>query len=120
MSWIVSGSRSSTASGCCAEVFDPPREELLHVPGIAATELFLFDSIEQGKWDVKSLVRLSPVHEVDVVCALLRLKSGHHIELREQPQEAAANEVRKDELREMFRDIDAAAAVEESIDKALS
>ncbi len=97
-----------------------PREELPHAPGIAATELFLFDSIEQGKWDVKSLVRLSPVHEVDVLCALLRLKSGHHIALREQPQEAAANEVSKDELREMFRDIDAAAAVEESIDKALS
>jgi hypothetical protein len=97
-----------------------PREELLHVPGIAATELFLFDSIEEGKWDVKSLVRLSPVHEVDVVRALLRLKSGHHIELREQPQEAAANEVSKNELQEMFRDIDAAADVEESIDKALS
>jgi hypothetical protein len=46
-----------------------PREELLHVPGIAATELFLLDSIEEGKWDVKSLVRLSPVHEVDVAAA---------------------------------------------------
>jgi hypothetical protein len=96
------------------------REELAHVPGIGATELFLLDSIEQGKWDVKSLVRLSPVHEIDVVRALLRLKSGRHIELRDRPHDAAADEVDKDDLREMFRDIDAAASVEESIDEVLS
>jgi hypothetical protein len=96
------------------------REELLHVPGIGATELFLLDSVEEGKWDVKSLVRLSPVHEIDVVRALVRLKSGRHIELREQPQEATADEASKDELQDMFRDIDAAATVEASIDNVLS
>lgn len=96
------------------------RDELLNVPGIGATELFLLDSIGGGKWDVKSLVRLSPVHEVDVVRALLRLKSGHHIELREPSKEAAVGEVGQDGLREMFRDIDAATSVEESIDKVLS
>lgn len=96
------------------------REELAHVPGIGATELFLLDSIEQGKWDVKSLVRLSPVHEIDVVRALLRLKSGHHIELREPQKKTPSDEVSKDELQDMFRDIDAAAAVEDSIDKVLS
>ena len=86
----------------------------------AATELFLLDSVEEGKWDVKSLVRLSPVHEIDVVRALVRLKSGRHIELREQPQEATADEASKDELQDMFRDIDAAATVEASIDNVLS
>jgi hypothetical protein len=96
------------------------REELAQVPGVGATELFLLDSIDEGKWDVKSLVQLSPVHEIDVVRALLRLKSGHHIELRGPANEASVNGVSQDELQEMFRNIDAAAAVEKSIDKILS
>jgi hypothetical protein len=97
-----------------------PRDELLNVSGIAATEMFLYDFIAEGKRDVKSIVRLSPVHEVDVVRALVRMKSGHHIELREQPQEASPDDVSEDELSEVFLNVDSAAAVERSIDEALS
>lgn len=95
------------------------REELLQAPGNAATELFLFDSIEQGRRDVKALVRLLPVHEVDVVRALLHLKGNGYIELRDRPQGEAVDDVNPDELQEMLRDIDTPDVVEESIDKAL-
>ncbi len=95
-----------------------PREELLEAPGIGATELFLLDLIDEGKWDVKSLIRLSPVHEVDVVRALVRLKAGRHIDLRETAPETDDVEVDKRQLRDLFRDIDASAAIDESIDRA--
>jgi hypothetical protein len=53
------------------------------------TELFLMSMLD-GRADIKSIVWLAPLREVDVIRALHRMLDGEVIELREAPAEPAS------------------------------
>ncbi len=98
-----------------------PRDELVEAGGLTPPELFMVDMIEAAKWDVKSLVRLSPMHELDVVRALVRLRAERRIELR---TEASGDDdlpvgTTAEELKNLLTDTDGPTSVDDSLNQAL-
>jgi hypothetical protein len=70
------------------ELLDPPRRPRLRVPperiaalGISAADKYLLSRCD-GAWDVRQLVQLAPLREIDVLRALRRLADAELVELR--------------------------------------
>ena len=51
-------------------------------PTLSSNELFVIGLIEGGNWDVKSLVQIAPLHEIDVIRAVKGLLTKGLIDLR--------------------------------------
>jgi hypothetical protein len=59
--------------------------EDLRASRLSANELFIFEMIRENPGNVKSIVRLAPLHEIDVIVALRRLTQKGLIEIQAGP-----------------------------------
>jgi len=84
---------------------------------LGANERFVLDLAHQGKWSVKAMTRIAPLHEVDVVRSTLSLLDKNIIELVNEENNSEVGQITEfnDQLRRMSDDMDI-QAVEDSID----
>jgi hypothetical protein len=96
------------------------RSEIRDKKAPSPNELFVLDLIEGGAQDVKTVVRIAPLYEIDVVRALVALRRKGLIEFREtaKPETAKAPEKPAPEIQSFENDID--AEIERSIDRGWS
>jgi len=61
---------------------------------LSSNELFILEMIKENPGDVKSIVRIAPLHEIDVIVAMRRLANKGLLEIREgqaETQQSAAH-----------------------------
>jgi hypothetical protein len=52
---------------------------------LSPTEFFLLSRIDNGTWDVRSIIQITPLREVDVLRTLKKMRENGVIELRDPP-----------------------------------
>lgn len=57
---------------------------------LSPTEFFLLSRIDDGTWDVRSIIQITPIREVDVLRALKKMREKGLVELAEAPAAESA------------------------------
>ena len=93
-----------------------PIEIAVSQEDLGANERFILDLTHQGKWSVKAMTRIAPLHEVDVVRSTLSLLDKKIIELVNEESDSDLEQINEfnDQLRRMSDDMDI-QSVEDSI-----
>jgi hypothetical protein len=52
---------------------------------LSANELFLLERVQEDRWDVRALVQIAPLHEIDVIRGLISLRRRGLIDVRSAP-----------------------------------
>jgi hypothetical protein len=52
---------------------------------LSPTEFFLLSRIDNGTWDVRSIIQITPLREADVLRTLKKMRETGVIELRDPP-----------------------------------